>query len=255
MAANPRLFTSAVHQGIEDIRRTVNVLASRPEIDPKAIGVMGVSLGGIVAATAAGEEPRISRAVLLLAGGDLLPIIYHARETWARQTLRRLPPEERKEVERTIVAADPLEHAAALRELAKQGHVLMINAAEDEVIPRACTEKLATALGIKGKVVWLDGLGHYTALAALPQAMKTSVDFFAEDLPAGNRPANSSRLHLCPQGLVQLLQQCLQLLDAEPKQGHCHLVDLELQLELKDGKKFAGRVRLARPESRVRGKH
>ena len=66
----------------------------------------------------------------------------------------------------------------------EQGRVLMINAGEDEVIPRACTEKLASALGIQDHVVWLDGLGHYTALAALPKALKTAVDFFAQDLPA-----------------------------------------------------------------------
>ena len=58
-----------------------DVLASRPEVDPRQIGVMGVSMGGILAATAAGQEPRIARAVLLLAGGDLLPIVHHARET------------------------------------------------------------------------------------------------------------------------------------------------------------------------------
>ena len=53
-----------------DLRRTIDVLASRPEIDPDRIGVTGISLGGIIAATAAGGEPRINRAALVLAGGD-----------------------------------------------------------------------------------------------------------------------------------------------------------------------------------------
>jgi hypothetical protein len=35
----------------------------------------------------------------------------------------------------------------------------MINAAQDEVIPRQCTEKLAEALGIKDRVIWFEGLG------------------------------------------------------------------------------------------------
>ncbi len=46
----------------------------------------------------------------------------------------------------------------------------MLNAAEDEVIPRQCTVKLAEALGIADRVVWFDGLGHYTAMAELPRA-------------------------------------------------------------------------------------
>ena len=94
------LFTKALAQGVEDVRRTVDVLASRPEVNPRQIGVMGVSLGGILAGTAAEQEPRISRAVLLLAGGDLLPIVHHARETRTlSETIHRLPPDQRAAVE------------------------------------------------------------------------------------------------------------------------------------------------------------
>jgi dienelactone hydrolase len=246
-AANPRLFSQAVRQGIEDVRRTVDVLASRPEVDPKRIGVMGVSMGGILAATAAGEEPRISKAVLILAGGDLMTIINHARETQRlSEILHRLLPVDRAEVERTIVSTDPLQHAVALRKLAKQGRVLMINAGEDEVIPRACTEKLADALGIKDRVVWLDGLGHYTALAALPQTLKTAVDFFAKDLPADVVPPPPFASTAPRKELARIWQQCGRFVDGEPKPGHCHLADLEVQVTIKGGKKFEGRVRLVR---------
>ncbi len=129
LAADPRLFAKALAQGVEDVRRTFDVLASQPEVNPRQIGVMGVSMGGILAGTAAGQEPRIARAVLLLAGGDLLPIVHHARETRAlSETINRLPPAERAEIERAIVRADPLQYAAGLRERAQQGRVLMINA-------------------------------------------------------------------------------------------------------------------------------
>ncbi len=57
--------------------------------------------------------------------------------------LQKLPEAERADVEAKIAARDPLRFAAGLREQAREGRVLMINAAEDEVIPRACTEKLA----------------------------------------------------------------------------------------------------------------
>jgi len=72
LAENPKLFLGAIRQSGEDVRRTVDLLASRPEINPERIGITGSSLGGITAATAAGVEPRLHRAVLLLAGGDLL---------------------------------------------------------------------------------------------------------------------------------------------------------------------------------------
>ena len=248
LAADPRLFTKALAQGVEDVRRTVDVLASRPEVNPQQIGIMGVSLGGILAGTSAGQEPRISRAVLLLSGGDLLPIVHHARETRTlSETINRLAAAERLEVEQALVQADPLQHAAGLRERAQEGRVLMINAGEDEVIPRACTEKLAAALGIQDRVVWLDGLGHYTALAALPRTLKTAVDFFAQDLPAdAARPPVNAALQSPRQKLVQLLKQCWSLAGVEPAAGHCHLADLEVQVTPKNGKPIKGRIRLVR---------
>ncbi len=170
VAADPKLFAQALAQGVQDVRRAVDVLASRGEVAPGHIGIMGVSMGGILAAAAAEQEPRISRAVLLLAGGDVLSIIHHARETRPlSEMLRRLPPSNRAEVEKAIGQVDPLLNAAALRRRADQGRVLMMNAAEDEVVPRACTEKLAAALGIGDRVVWLEGLGHYTRHGGLAQ--------------------------------------------------------------------------------------
>ena len=65
----------------------------------------------------------------------------------------------------------------------------MINAEKDEVIPRRCTVKLAEAFGIADRVVWLEGLGHYTAMAELPRALRITADFFAQDLPEGTPPA------------------------------------------------------------------
>ncbi len=248
LAADPRLFSQALAQGVEDVRRTVDVLASRPEVNPRQIGVMGVSLGGILAGTSAGQEPRITRVALLLAGGDLLPIVRHARETRTlSETINRLSPDARAAVERAISQADPLRQAAALRERAEHGRVLMINAGEDEVIPRDCTEKLASALGIKDRVVWLDGLGHYTALAALPKALKTAVDFFAQDLPADAEPPRAAKTERSlRQKLGQLLQQCGSFGNREPAAGHCHLADLEVHGTLKDGKQIQGRIRLVR---------
>jgi hypothetical protein len=55
MASDPQLFLAALDQAMEDVRRSVDFLASRPEIDPRHIGITGISLGGIVAATSPGR--------------------------------------------------------------------------------------------------------------------------------------------------------------------------------------------------------
>ncbi len=121
----------------------------------------------------------------------------------------------------------------------------MFNAGSDEVIPRACTEKLATALGIADRVHWLDGLGHYTAMAALPETLRATADFFAQDLPAGVKPPEAVKDNHSPQrSIAGLLKQLGDLLAAEPKEGHCHVADVEVAFAGTDGKKMAGRLRL-----------
>jgi dienelactone hydrolase len=249
LADDPKMFVGAITQAGEDIRRTIDLLASRPEINPERIGIAGISLGGIIAASAAGAEPRLGRAALILSGGDLLNIIHHARETRPLSVMiGRLPPAERSDLEAKLEAVDPLRFAPALRGRAQNGKVLMINAAEDEVIPRACTEKLAQALGLEDRVTWLEGLGHYTAMAELPHALRTTAEFFAQDLPADAQaatpapPVDPNPL----QRLVAVLQQAITILVSEPAPGQCHFVDLNLSAFAATGRPFVAHLRLVR---------
>ncbi len=183
---NSRLFLESLHQAGADVRRTVDLLASRSEVDANKIGVAGISLGGLVSATAAANEPRLNRVALILAGGGLATVIETADEgREIREFLAKMPAQRQAEMKEVVRSVDPLTHAAGLRGRAKDGRVLMINGTEDRVIPKVCTEKLAAALEMPERVVWLQGLGHYTAMAALPRIMGTTVDFFAADLPQG----------------------------------------------------------------------
>jgi dienelactone hydrolase len=248
LAADPVLFMGAIEQAMEDVRRTVDLLASRPEVDREKIGITGISLGGIVAATAAGRDPRLFKAALILAGGDLDAIIHHAMETGdLSRLIHALPPDRRAEVELAIDAVDPLRHAHRLRDRARAGRVLMVNAAEDDVIPPACTERLAAALGIRDRVVWLEGLGHYTAMAELPQLLKTTAEFFGEDLPAGiEGPSTTARQRTPLEVVLSIVQQALTMLVAEPDQGRCHFADLDVSVTPPGERTVAGRLTLIR---------
>ena len=247
---DPKLFTEALAQAVADVRRTVDVLAARPDIDRQHIGVMGISLGAILACTAAEKEPRLSRAAMLLGGGDVLKQVIHRAEEAGGMDggLRRLPPAQRAAVEQAIEESDPLRHADVLRDRRQKGQVklLMVNATEDEVFSRASVQCLADALGIREKIVWLEGLGHKTALAALPRVLKTTAVFFAEDLPSAGPPAVSEKKTSPQQAVVALLQQCGRFHSEEPSAGHCHIADLDVSVQPKDGKPYQGRLRLVR---------
>lgn len=247
MAGDPKMFAESLTQGILDARRTFDVLASRPEVDPKHIGITGISLGGLVSAATAGSDKRFARAVLILAGGDLPAIIGHCREAREiRELLAKLPAGQRATVEAAIRSVDPLRHAAGLRDRALAGKVMMVNATEDDVIPPACTKKLAEALGIADRVVWLDGLGHYTAIAALPQIMRRTVDFFALDMPQGAQPPGASKVASPVRVVASLITQAASFLTKEPGKGRCHLVDLAASVDDKGGKHYTGSIRFIR---------
>jgi len=248
LAGDPELFAEAMTQATADLRRTIDVLASRPEVDPNHIGITGISLGSIVAATAAADDPRLDRTFLMLAGGDLLKIIHHADETdLLSGMLRRMPKEKRAEIEAKITAVDPLQVAAKLKDRAQAGRVMMINAGEDEVIPRECAEKLADALGIKDKVVWFDGLGHYTAMAEMPRAMRMMSDFFGQDMPEGLTAAQPAVKQKKPlQLLVGVLSQVAALATDNPPEGRCHFADLEIAVTPKGQDTINARLRVVR---------
>jgi dienelactone hydrolase len=246
---NVDLFTQCLDQSLLDVRRTADVLAARPEVDPGRLGVSGISLGALIAAASCGVDSRLQRAELILGGGKLRDILASARETRElRESLARLTPAQRAGVDAALDRVEPLNHAAALKRLALQDRLMFINAAEDEVIPPACTDALAEAAGMKGKVTWLPGMGHYTAMAALPQIIQDTVAFFAADLPAGIvPPPATASADLTPlQALVAMLQQVVTLADRSPAAGRCHLLDLSAAVTLPNQKKDAYQVALIR---------
>lgn len=230
---NPERFVGVLNQTFLEVRRATDFLASRPEIDRDRIGIAGISLGGIVAASAAEREPRLYRAVLILSGGDLLKVVDTAAEAQPlREFFSKLSDPERQRIMEIFREADPLAQAESLKERALAGRVLMINAEEDEVIPRECTQRLAEALGISDRIVWLKGLGHYTAIAALPQILEQTAAFFAEDLPPEARPALPPVPETTPLGRIAAsLRQITQFYLEEPRPGTCHILHLASVIE------------------------
>ena len=178
-----RIFGQALLEFPLDARRTVDILLSRPEINPDKVNMLGTSLGGIIASTAAGNDPRINKAALLLAGGDLHGIIYNAsRETKGIcNALDKASHEDRKFLESVFKKIDPLNNTKELQKLAKRNHLIIINASNDKVIPPVYSQKLVDACGLTGKNIVLQGLGHYTAIAGLPKILNRFVKFFSDD--------------------------------------------------------------------------
>jgi len=184
MMASPERFFKALAQCPADALRAVDLLQSFPEVDPQKIGAAGVSLGAIMTANACGHDPRIQRAMLILGGGNLPAII----DTNVRETrdlyrfLEQSTPENREQLLVELRRYDPLTHAPAMAKLAAAGKFAMINAAEDNVIPPACSRELAAAVGCD--ISWFPGVDHYTVVSQLPEMLLALQQFFVQDRPA-----------------------------------------------------------------------
>lgn len=173
ISADPHQTVTGMTQAVLDIRRAASWLAAREEIDAEQLGITGISLGGITSALAASIEPRFKKACFMLAGGNFSDAAWDStelqdvREEWQRKGLSR---EKVAEITRPI---DPVTYAGRL----KGRQVLMINAKNDEVIPRACTDALWKAAG-KPPIIWHEA-GHYSAVFYLPQGIGRMAEFFA----------------------------------------------------------------------------
>jgi dienelactone hydrolase len=242
-----RVVVEGLFQSAADTRRALDLLASRPEVDGSKIGLVGVSFGGIVSATTAGMDERFKRVVMVLAGGDLVNIIGVSWETdLIAELIDKLPPEEKKKVIARIGEFDPLRHASKLARRAGDGRILMFNAAEDRVIPPECSRKLAAAMGMEKKVVWKEGLGHYTMIGAISEILEKSTEFFAADLPPdyreSRRPKAAVRLKTA---FGMFLHDLSRLLAKQPDQGRCFFADLVIDAKA-GGEKIEGSVKFMR---------
>jgi cephalosporin-C deacetylase-like acetyl esterase len=176
LSADVDRSVTAMRQGVCDVRRAAAWLASRDEVDPRKVGVAGISLGGIVASVAAAVDPAINRGAFLLAGGDLARILWDMPEG-ARY--RKLWVDSGRTFEQFKALTDPFDPLTYAHRL-RGKRVLMIAGRVDEVVPPASALALWDAAG-RPPIRWYD-CGHYSAVAFLLPAVRETVDFFAAEL-------------------------------------------------------------------------
>lgn len=129
-------------QTVVDLRRAVDYLQSRPDIQKDRIGFLGFSQGGMIGATFIGVEPRIRAAVLAVAGAGFAE--------WARHT-NLVKPEQIPQLELGAAVTDPIYFVGRFR-----GPILMLSAKRDELIPKSATEALFAATGGRAEIKWYD---------------------------------------------------------------------------------------------------
>ena len=163
---------AAVGQTVLDMRRAAAWLESRPEVDPKQIGIMGTSLGSFVAALAAEMEPKFGKVCVLLGGGGFIDAYYDDLRVLPFRRLYELTGGSKQRLVDWIAPIDPITHAHLLRDR----KLLIVGAKHDEIVPPKMAENLWNASG-RQRILWLDA-GHYTASLYLFSSLSNVVEHF-----------------------------------------------------------------------------
>jgi len=128
-------------QTVVDLRRAVDLLSARPEVDTGRIGYWGASMGAFLGSVTAAVEPRLKSVVLVVGGGGL------------GRLLKGKPTPKQ---ERTLTVVEPTKWVG----LISPRPLLMLNGTKDVLIPRAATELLYQAAGEPKRIVWYES-GHH----------------------------------------------------------------------------------------------
>ncbi len=145
------------------VRRAVDLLRARDEVDAERIGYLGYSAGARTGALLAGSEPRL-RALALLAGGA----------TDVEAVVAAGPEELRDRLRATLSEVDTLRWIA----LADGERLLLQNAKDDEIVPRESAQALADAAPEGTDVRWYEG-GHGLSAGVYADAL----DWLEQRLP------------------------------------------------------------------------
>lgn len=175
LSDDPDQLRAVVVQSVLDVRRTLDFLASRPEIDRSRLGVAGISLGGVIASLAYSVDRRLIRTSIILGGGDLAHILWHSSLTGpTREAMRR----------RGLDLAKLREHLADVEPLRRvsqrtDGRAFLVGARFDTVIPADDVRKLEEALP-NAASLWLD-TGHYGGVFVQRRIARTVSEFFSAE--------------------------------------------------------------------------
>lgn len=131
-----------ITQTVFDLRRAIDFIQTRDELDHERIGYFGISLGGIIGTLFCSVDDRVKVPVIVLAGGNLN--LMFGKKALSEDTKDFL----------SII--DPINFVAMI----SPRPLLMINAENDDVVPPITSKLLFKAAKEPKKIIWYPAKHH-----------------------------------------------------------------------------------------------
>lgn len=173
----PAKLIATSEQSVMDVRRAIDFLQTRKEIDADQIGISGVSLGAIVSSLSFAVEDRIKRGAFLLGGTDLAGILWKSSRTVPqRDVMRRKGMTEDSLRE----ALKPIEPETYLDPTKDDRRAFVVYGLYDPVVPPGNSKRLIERLNDPAVLV-LD-TGHYGGFLVQRRLFREVATFFDVEL-------------------------------------------------------------------------
>jgi len=140
-----------ITQTVFDLRRAVDFIETRPELDAKRIGYYGISLGGITGTIFCGVEKRVKVPVIVLAGGQF-NLMYESK----------------------ALSSDAKDYTSIIEPLNFVEQIaprpfLMINAENDDIVPPMMSKLLYKKAKKPKNIIWYPAKHHTIPLEKVYQ--------------------------------------------------------------------------------------
>ncbi|MBB6097164.1 dienelactone hydrolase [Deinobacterium chartae] len=138
---------------IIDLRRGLDLLTNRTDVDPSRLGCMGFSYGATMGALLAGVEPRLKACALVVGGAGV--VSYHTGEDGVPgSALRDLAPARRQAWVEAMQPLEPVHFVGQAR-----AELLLQNGRADPLVKSSDAARLHSAAGARATVEWYE-TGH-----------------------------------------------------------------------------------------------
>lgn len=131
----------------------LDYLLSRPDVDPARVELVGASFGAPFATIAAALDPRITRLWIVHGGGEPYTLI----ENGLQRSIDFAPARKAVAALATLLASGPRFTPERWVARVAPRPVVMINARDDERIPRRAVSALWARVREPREQIWLDG--------------------------------------------------------------------------------------------------